>query len=318
MTKNKILKLIIIFIVFAIVYIDLVDLQKAKPLVEETGQIKSLFCEFENCIQQLIKITNNSKNLKCAFYDITNENLIKHLQKENAEIISHKQEKFEKINTTGLMHHKFCIINQTTIIAGSYNPTQKNDHHENLIMIESSTLAKNYEQEFEQLKQINDDLIDIKQKTKTNKIIFNDQTLENYFCPQDNCQEQILKKISQANKSISFILFTFTDKQIAQEIINKHNQGIKVQGIIENFQNKKQWTVPMLTTQNIPIKIHSSNNFQHNKIIIIDDMVITGSYNPTKAANTINDENILIITQTEIVQEYKNYFEDFFESSDLD
>jgi phosphatidylserine/phosphatidylglycerophosphate/cardiolipin synthase-like enzyme len=96
------------------------------------------------------------------------------------------------------------------------------------------------------------------------------------------------------------MLFTFTDKDIAEEIIKKHQQGIQVQGIIENFQNKQYWTTPMLQNNNITIKIHSSNIFQHNKIIIIDNLVITGSYNPTNAANTINDENIIIITQPEL------------------
>lgn len=318
MNKNKTLKLIIIFIVFTILYFDLIQEKKSELLVEETGLIKILFCKLQDCEHELIKITNNSQDLKCAFYDITNKKLIDHLQKENAEIISHKQEKFEKINTIGLMHHKFCVINKTTIVAGSYNPTQNNSHHENLIIIESATLAKNYYEEFAQLKKINKGLQSNKQKTKTTKIIFNNQTLENYFCPQDKCQKKVIEKIKQANKTIDFLLFTFTDKEIAQEIINKKEEGVQVRGIVENFQNKQQWTVPMLKENNITIKLHSSNNFQHNKIIIIDDEVILGSYNPTNAANTINDENILIITQTNMVRQYKDYFEDFFDFLDLD
>jgi phosphatidylserine/phosphatidylglycerophosphate/cardiolipin synthase-like enzyme len=311
-TNNK-LKIIILLIVLAIIYMDSFYLQEQNFIVEEYGEIKIFFCKENDCEHELIKIINNSETLKCAFYDITNEDLIKKLEKENAEIITHNNEKFEKINTKGLMHHKFCIINQTHITTGSYNPTQKNQHHENLIVIESKTLAKNYEEEFVQLKRINNQQQETKQKTKTSKIIYNDYELENYFCPQDNCQEKIIKTIEEANNTIYFLLFTFTDTEIAKALIQKKEEGLIVEGIIENFQNKQHWVTPILEKNNVTIKIHSSNIFQHNKIIIADDKVITGSYNPTRAANTINDENILIITQQEIVKQYKDYFRDLYE-----
>lgn len=313
MNLNKKLLLLIVLIVFTIIYLDLFQEQKNKDIVEEMGLIKSFFCRIENCEQQLIEITNNSQTLFCAFYDITNEKIIEHLKKENAEIITHNNEEFEKINTNGLMHHKFCVINNTYVITGSYNPTQINNHHENLILIESPTIANNYIKEFEQLRKINQDKQNKKEKTRTNKIIFNNYTLENYFCPQDNCKQQVLEKIKSANQTIKFMLFTFTDQDIAKEIVKKHEEGIKVKGIIENFQNKRYWQVPTLEENNVTFKIHSARELQHNKIFIIDNIVITGSYNPTRAANTINDENILVITQPEIVQEYKEYFLQVYE-----
>jgi phosphatidylserine/phosphatidylglycerophosphate/cardiolipin synthase-like enzyme len=308
MNTNKKIFLVILFIVFTIIYLDLFQEQKNTIIVKETGIIKTFFCKIDNCEHQLIMITNNSKTLMCAFYDITNEKIINHLKKENAEIITHNNKKFEKINTNGLMHHKFCVINNTHVITGSYNPTQINKHHENLILIESSTIANNYINEFEQLRKINEDKQNKKEKTKLNEIIFNNYTLENYFCPQDECKQQIIQKIKSANQTINFMLFTFTDRDIAQEIVKKHKEGIEVKGIIENFQNKKYWQVPLLAENNITIKIHSAKELQHNKIFIIDNTIITGSYNPTNAANTINDENILIMRQPEIVMEYKEYF----------
>ena len=312
MKTNQKLKLIILIIALTIIYIDLFQETRTEALVEENGTIKTFFCQQENCELQLIKITNNSKSLKCAFYDITSQKLIEHLKKENAEIITHNQEEFYQITTRGLMHHKFCVINGTHISTGSYNPTQINNHHENLLIIESKTLAKNYEEEFEQLKKQRQGTT--KEKTQTTKILFNNYELENYFCPQDNCQEQIINKIRNANQTIKFMLFTFTDQDIAEELVKKKEQGLKVKGIIENFQNKQYWQTPLLQENNVTIKIHSSNIFQHNKVFIIDQTLITGSYNPTRAANTINDENILIIKQPEIVEAYKIYFKELFEA----
>jgi phosphatidylserine/phosphatidylglycerophosphate/cardiolipin synthase-like enzyme len=314
-TNNKI-KLIILFIVLAIIYFDAFQEPKQQLTVEENGSIETYFCYYEDCEHALIKIINNSETLKCAFYDVTSKELIKILKNKNAEIITHNQEEFEKINTKGLMHHKFCVINQTHITTGSYNPTEINNHHENLIIIESKTLAQNYESEFNQIKKQNKDSKYKKEKTHITKIKFNDYELENYFCPQDDCKEKIIQNIKQSNETIYFLLFTFTDKDIAQELIRKKEQGIEVKGIIENFQNKQYWVTPLLEENNVTVKIFSKRELQHNKVFIIDNKVITGSYNPTQAATTINDENILIITQPDIVEQYKNYFSDFFESLD--
>ena len=48
----------------------------------------------------------------------------------------------------------------------------------------------------------------------------------------------------------------------------------------------------------------------HHKTIIIDEnMVITGSYNFSAAANTKNDENCLIVHNPDLAQAYSNEFE---------
>ena len=47
----------------------------------------------------------------------------------------------------------------------------------------------------------------------------------------------------------------------------------------------------------------------HHKLFIIDnETVILGSFNPSKTADTRNDENILIIKDREIALRYLNEF----------
>jgi phospholipase D len=53
----------------------------------------------------------------------------------------------------------------------------------------------------------------------------------------------------------------------------------------------------------------------HHKVFIIDkEAVVTGSYNPTKSGNTRNDENMLIIHDKEIANQFLEEF-DFVWSS---
>lgn len=57
----------------------------------------------------------------------------------------------------GLMHHKFCLIDENTIITGSYNWTNKaaTSNYENIIVVkDANDLFYNYIHEFEKLKTI--------------------------------------------------------------------------------------------------------------------------------------------------------------------
>jgi phosphatidylserine/phosphatidylglycerophosphate/cardiolipin synthase-like enzyme len=183
-----------------------------------------------------------------------------------------------------------------------------NENKDNLLIIDSVYLAENYNNEFDNLK------IGLhgeeKTKTKYTSINFNGYELENYFCPQDNCQAQILEELNNANSSIYFMTFTFTDKDIANVLIDKKVDGLDIEGIIESYQGQTYWVYPQLIEAKIPVVLDDEKTLQHSKVFIIDNKtVITGSFNPTKSANTKNDENIIILRQPEIVQKYVDEFE---------
>ena len=52
-----------------------------------------------------------------------------------------------------------------------------------------------------------------------------------------------------------------------------------------------------------------SDNLLHHKVFIIDEeIVITGSFNPSMNGDTRNDENILIIHDQDIAEKYLQEF----------
>lgn len=60
-----------------------------------------------------------------------------------------------------------------------------------------------------------------------------------------------------------------------------------------------------LSNSGIPVFIDAIHAIAHNKIMIIDDeIVITGSFNFTKAAEEKNAENLLVIKSKELAKEY--------------
>jgi len=227
------------------------------------------------------------------------------LKQKKAEVLLHYSN-FEgfgiPIKNSGLMHDKFCILDRRKIITGSMNPTfngaYKNNN--NLIIIESNYLANNYLEEFNELKAGRKD-----KRTEITHILFNNHSLENYFCPEDECKEKVMKHLKSAQKSIYFMTFSFTDKDIANLLIEK-NKELAVRGIMEKKRiNMKYNVFKMLKLGKVDVLLDENPHTFHHKVFIIDnETVITGSYNPTKSADERNDENILIISSKQTAEKY--------------
>jgi phosphatidylserine/phosphatidylglycerophosphate/cardiolipin synthase-like enzyme len=104
--------------------------------------------------------------------------------------------------------------------------------------------------------------------------------------------------------------FSFTDKDIANLLIRKrHTANIK--GIHESSRtNMKYEQYQNMQKLGMNIKGDNTSATFHHKVFILDNkIVITGSYNPTSNGNTANDENVLIIHNKEIANQYLKEFD---------
>jgi phosphatidylserine/phosphatidylglycerophosphate/cardiolipin synthase-like enzyme len=301
---------IIIVLVLTLIILEVSNITKNSKIPVEKGNINVYFCPEENCKEALLLSISNSTRTLCAFYDFEKNLGNGELTTTKPEILV-DEDNYEgygiKIKSKGLMHNKFCILDKKKVITGSFNPTKDNTNNDNMLIIESEILAQNYLAEYNELKLANND------KTKITTINFNGYLLNNYFCPEDDCKKRILDELKGANESIYFLMFTFTDKDIAKVLSDKKQEGLEVKGVIEKFQNHKISVLDYLNESKVDVQIDSNPKFQHNKVFIIDNKTaITGSYNPTNAANTVNDENILIIRQPDIIERYEKYFYTIF------
>ena len=256
-----------------------------------------------NCMNALLEAINNSEHIACALYNL-DEQVVKALENKKADVIVNSDSKAKsqiifKRNAPGLMHNKFCIFDKTTVWTGSWNPTSRNTK-DDVIIINSKLLAENYMQEFNELKN------DKNQKTAVNRIILNSTPVENYFCPEDNCIKTLQRKIAKANKSIHFATYSFTHPKIANELIIKKSQGVKIKGIMKKGSKYSQFQT--LKDNNIDVTEYAQKGLLHHKLFIIDNhTVITGSFNPTRNGDRKNDENFLAIENDQIAATYLNY-----------
>ncbi len=280
-----------------------------------------LFCPHDACKETFLFLINNSNTIDCAFFDLDVRELITlFAQKQHRLVVDVRNfnDTLAALNSKPAegkryMHNKFCVLNGDVVVTGSMNPTYNDmkKNNNNLIIIPSPTLAENYETEFEELW---NGMINKGGKTKNPVIVLNNNTLENYFCPDDGCEKAVVAALEKAEKSIYFMAFSFTNKKIAETLIQKHNNGLDVRGVMEKQQNSKHSVFSPLQKNNISVQWDNNKYKMHHKVFIIDnETVITGSMNPTGSGAWGNDENVLIIHDSTLAEKFVDEFENLFQ-----
>lgn len=129
------------------------------------------------------------------------------------------------------------------------------------------------------------------------------------FTPGSPCTQKIIERIQNAKKEILVQAFAFTSTEIAQALIQAHEKGKNVQVIVDSSQEDKILIIQLAQAQ-IPVFIDKPPGIAHNKVMIIDDfIVLTGSFNFTKAAQIRNVENSVCITSSNIAKQYKTQWQ---------
>ena|GEM_PF-394375 len=208
-----------------------------------------------------------------------------------------------------LMHNKFIVIDSGVVWSGSANYTYYSFYRnsENLVKIEDSRVADAYIEQFEELK--NHQLVQ-----KSYKI----DNLEIFFSPEDHFEEKLIELIDNATTSLKFLIFTFTDQEIADALLRAKERGVEIYGVFDKDQDDYQEysKYDYLLENGLDVKLYSGDYKLHDKVIIIDNhTVVTGSYNFTESANSKNSENSLIIYDEDISQNYIEEFDKIYQEA---
>jgi len=280
------------------------------------------FCPRENCGQALYNaMASSTDSIHCAFYDLDLKGIISILNQKSrfvdVKVVVDGENYFDSLNKSfvrtdnkrsALMHNKFCIIDNKIVSTGSFNPTYNDNdkNNNNLVIFKSPELARNYENEFNEMW---NGKFGGGEKTANPVLMLNSTKVETYFCPEDWCTNKILAALSLANKSIYFMTFSFTSEPIGDYLVKRHKEGIEIKGIFEKSQESNYSQYSKLKNAGINVTFDTNKYNMHHKVFIIDEsIVITGSFNPSKNAETSNDENVMIIHNKEISQKFVDEF----------
>ncbi|CAD5962564.1 DUF655 domain-containing protein [Planktothrix agardhii] len=264
---------------------------------------------------------------------------------------------------TGLMHHKFMVVDKKTLIVTSANWTNSDVHGDfqtieslgnanNLLKIESSKLAKLFSEEFnlmwgDGVGKKKDSLFGIEKTFRgVQNISVGNTPVKVQFSPtsqkqpwQNSTNGLINQKLLRINQSFDFALFVFSAQDIVNTLERKHQNNVSIRGLIDpsfayrfysegldmmgiSLVNKcryesgnNPWKQP-ISTVGIP-NLPEGDRLHHKFGIIDGKIVITGSHNWTEAANTQNDETLIVVENPTVASHFQREFERLYQNSAL-
>ncbi|HST31037.1 MAG TPA: phosphatidylserine/phosphatidylglycerophosphate/cardiolipin synthase family protein, partial [Chthoniobacterales bacterium] len=229
---------------------------------------------------------------------------------------------WRRIGGMKLMHNKFVVRDGQSVWTGSTNLTDDafTLMENNIVTIDSKPLADYYAEEFEQLweRQNFDNTGNI--RTVAAPIVFSGKPGQAtvMFSPGlgHDIDSEVARRVREAKRRVRICSLLVNSGTLISELINLiRRRDIKVDGIYDRTQMEEvyeqwqevpsnHWKVPALqeivrganlvgknSTPYTPTSVH---DFMHNKVLVVDDTVITGSYNFSRSAE-FNAENILFI-----------------------
>lgn len=240
-------------------------------------------------------------------------------------------------NANGIMHDKFFIIdredvNNSWVLTGSMNHTVNNlgwDYN-NIITIQDQSLARAYTLEFNEMWGSDGSQFDLnnskfgneKSDNTPHHFSINDIPVELYFSPTDGTAQRITAAIDAAESELAFAILVFTENALGTAVKNAYDRGVVTQGIIDYVEFSGS-EYNYLLDNNIDVQDYQNDDGSqwpdgptlHHKYAIIDyaqgsatPLLITGSHNWSASANSIHDENTLLIYDHTLANIYYQEF----------
>ncbi len=127
-----------------------------------------------------------------------------------------------------------------------------------------------------------------------------------YFSPQGGCTEAIVEALNKAKTDVLVLAYSFTSKEIAKALVDAHKRGVHVAIILDKSNRSLKYSAAdFVAHMDIPTFIDAKHAIAHNKVMIIDKVVVaTGSFNFTAAAENNNAENLIIIQSRDLANIY--------------
>ena len=142
-----------------------------------------------------------------------------------------------------------------------------------------------------------------------------------FFSPCDNLTVLFIERIAAEKKSIYGAIYMLTDKKISQALIDAKNRGVDVQIIIDQISMCSCGKGKFLQEAGVPVFIHKTQEFNpytmplmHHKFFIFGcnkenvSVLWTGSWNCTVRGTQHNNENVVILDDQAVIQQFLEKF----------
>ena len=139
--------------------------------------------------------------------------------------------------------------------------------------------------------------------------------MEIKFARRESVADVIMGLLREASSSINAALYRFNHPGLAQALEEAAQRGVRVRLLVDgNKYKESRTTQELLAGAIIPFRLafgrQGRGSKMHHKFVILDQKtVLTGSYNWTLESEDENHENLLILKDTQPVEDYTREFE---------
>jgi phosphatidylserine/phosphatidylglycerophosphate/cardiolipin synthase-like enzyme len=134
-----------------------------------------------------------------------------------------------------------------------------------------------------------------------------------YFSPNGGALEAIIQCIRGAKKTILVQVHLFYSVPLAGVLVRAHQRGVQVQIMLDAGAqpfDPPVRAVAYLVAAKMAVFLDDHHSRAHDKVMILDEeIVITGSYNWTMAAEKDNSENLLVIHNPHLARLYTAHWQ---------
>lgn len=234
----------------------IIENEYSRPFSDFTPAEIAAFSDREKArYQEFMRLADLNQNGRLEPEEINQRDALVMLANANVPLIDDRE---DGSKGSGLMHHKFVIVDQNTVIVTSANFTTSDIHGDfysaesrgnpnNLLSINSPELAAIFTQEFATMwgdgpAGENDSLFGInKPQRGVQKLSVGQGNVTVQFAPisatqpwENSVNSLIAQTLKQARNQINFALFVFSDQQLSDTLKKLNQRGVEIRGLIES------------------------------------------------------------------------------------
>lgn len=239
-----------------------------------------------------------------------------------------------RIGGMKLMHHKFIVRDAAAVWTGSLNLTDDafTLMENNVVVIDSPALAESYARDFSELWEKENFENTGAIATTSVPLRFANQPLTARVMFSPGCgleiDAEIARRVQNAQRRVRICSLLINSGTLINALQDLLRAGrVAIDGIYDRTQmadvyvqwegvQSNRWKVPavheiiaqarLVGKNSTPWTPTGRHDFMHNKVLVIDDTVITGSYNFSRSAQ-FNAENILFLESAALAESYSAY-----------
>lgn len=137
-----------------------------------------------------------------------------------------------------------------------------------------------------------------------------------FFSPGEACLGAIIGQLRSVRRHADVCVFTLSDDRISAEVLAAHRRGVAVRLISDNdkvFDDGSD--IRQLQQAGVSVVLDRTSAHMHHKFALFDGTwLLNGSYNWTRSACLLNEENLVLSNDPGLVTQFSRVFEGLWQA----